>query len=172
VIRAAVLDELDVLITAHRLHDHPLHPVPIDRAIEKYPIRYVAQLPGNLMALIVRWKRGEQDHVGIMFNAILQNPDQSARRRHAAAHELAHDLCDHKGSLLYMQGTSEDLSRCGSVLGQRQEQECEYVAAYLLVPMLALFEAEGETIESAAASLDVPPHLVALRLNIWHRHTR
>ena len=57
-------------------------------------------------------------------------------------------------------------------MDRNQERQCEYVAAYLLVPARALREMKGMEASYAARVLDVPEHLVGLRWEIWRKWGR
>ncbi len=48
-----------------------------------------------------------------------------------------------------------------------QDRQCDYAAAYLLVPLRALGEMEGMEVGYVARVLDVPEEMVRLRWEIW-----
>jgi hypothetical protein len=178
VLNAAALKRLEGLIQKHKLHASDLEPVNLSAAMEPFDQGYSA-LPHSVLALTVRWRSSQlrRQFVRVTYARRLGEPEESARRRHAQAHEFAHIIMRHRGEHFVMwDGEGErEASACegfAKYVRSRQEMECEQVAAYLLVPLLALQIWHGENSQYIAHMLDVPVHLVETRWHIWRKFGR
>ena len=170
-LNATLLDRLDALAHSYELHCGPVdEPVNIWPALEKFTTAYLA-LPDPVRAMTLRWQRAGHRYVDITYNTGLREPERSAEKRYAAAHEFAHIFCRHRGDLFIM-GRRHESSSFERFVDDIQERQCEYVAAYLLVPMAALYAMRGQSTADIAVVLDVPVHLVEVRWAIWRRLSR
>ncbi|MFL5735362.1 MAG: ImmA/IrrE family metallo-endopeptidase [Chloroflexia bacterium] len=170
-VSAEVLDRLDRLIEKHRLHASGAEPVDLSPLLDAFKIRYL-DLPPDVEAALVRWRAHGKTFTRLLYQPDLREPAQSARKRYAGAHELAHAICDHRGDLYVMWRAGEPPGDFDSHLDRCRERECDRVAAYLLVPMPALRELANMDVEYIAAVLDVPAHLIPLRWEVWQRSAR
>lgn len=177
VVDMGLLDRLDRLIRRYRLHEGDRRqPVNLERVLEGFVDGYWG-LPGEVQAVTARWKGRRSGTSGRRFTRIafdwgLKEPEESARKRHAGAHELAHVIGRHRGDLFVMWRPEREPAGFEKHMGRVQERQCEYIAAYLLVPLGSLKEMEHEEGGYVARVLDVPEHLVRLRWEIWQRFGR
>jgi hypothetical protein len=174
-VAVGVLDRLDRLIDRYALHKRGgSEPVSLVPLMEAFSAGY-RSLPDEVEAVVVRWRYEGQKFVRVAYHHELREHTETARKRHAEAHEYAHIVCRHRGDMFVMWKAGEDeeevdpferhISRC-------QEGECDLVAAYLLVPLVAIWEHQGMEAGYIARVLDVPANLVELRYAIWRRHGR
>jgi hypothetical protein len=173
-VEIGVLDRLDRLIRKHRLHARPCEPVDLRPLLEEFSAGY-RDLPWGIEALMVRWLSGGHDFVRVVYHPALSEPGASARKRYADAHEYAHIICRHRGSMFVVwqsRGSTvaplafdRDIERC-------HEAECDRVSAYLLVPLPALKEMADLDPGEIARTLDIPRHLVDLRWQIYGKYRR
>lgn len=167
-----LLNQLDVVIAEHELHaSDPLTPVSLARALEAYTTGF-RHLPPKVQALTLRWECGGEEIVDISYDVALREPAASASKRHADGHEFAHVACDHVGSDFVMYRRGRGRSSFERHIEKCEERQCDYVAAYLLVPLGALRILRDHGEEYIAALLDVPPKLVKLRHEIWQKFAR
>jgi hypothetical protein len=174
VLNVAALNRLEELIQKHRLHVPDLEPVNLSAAMEPFDQGYTT-LPHAILALTVKWRSPQlrRQLVRVNYARALGEPEESARRRHAQAHEFAHIFLRHRGEQFVMwDGRASGCDELGKYVRSRQEKECEQVAAYLLVPLLALQIWHGESSQYIADRLDVPVHLVEARWAIWRKFGR
>jgi putative CRISPR-associated protein (TIGR02620 family) len=129
-------------------------------------------MPDTVEAVLVRWKKYGKRFTQITFNDVLREPAYSARLRQAGAHEFGHVVCSHRGDLFVMWRAGTDIDRFARHLDECQERQCDYVAAYLLVPLQTLRDLKNMEASYIARQLDVPEHLVKLRFEIWKKHHR
>ena len=167
-----MLDELDVLIKDRSLHSGDARsPVSVASLVEDAELFYW-WLPSPVLGLAL--------HVGgeasITFNCELNEPEHSADKRYATAHEAGHILLDHQGWFTVWRARTQDEVDKGHGLEcltrNRQERECDLAAAYLLIRRSTLEELRDEEPAYIAAVLDVPEYLVWLRLEIYQRYGR
>jgi hypothetical protein len=171
-VTSSLLDRLDGLIRKYELHDSGLAaPVSIDRLLEDYDASYKA-LPYYVDAVTFRWRRQGEELVAFTYNERLLELSQSARKRHAQAHEFAHEFCKHRGNVFIMWGAGTECVGLEGYINNKQEHQCECIAAYLLVPMRAFRELRDCEAEQVARLLDVPARLVELRWAIWLKFGR
>lgn len=158
-----MLTGADRLIRSADLHaGEP--PVAVAPLLDSYCVRW-ALTPPSVEAVTVR----DREYVGMRFNTDLQEPQASARRRHAQAHELSHVLLKHRGDLWIMWRRDSEPDPFVEDLDGIQERQCELLSAYLLIPLQSLYNLRHESREFVAAALDVPPPLVELRWAIWRK---
>lgn len=170
------MTRLESLIALHNIHNLS-SPGAIDLTalIEGYWERYSA-MPYFVQAMTVRWQsRGETQTI-FMLNDWLSEPESSAQRRHARAHEFAHLFANHRGSEFIMWG-KEAGPLCEGLetfIHSKQEHQCESISSVLLVPMWMLKELDKQGADSSyvAGVLDVPEHLVGLRWAVYERFGR
>jgi len=166
-----LLNRLDRLIARHNLHGGAVTPVDLGRVVEAFTVGY-RPFPPAVAALTMQWKSGDLEFARIAYNTSLREPSQAARKRHADAHEYAHIVCKHRGDLFVMWRAGDTPGAFAEYVDRCQEQQCERVAAYLLVPVSALRELAGMDTEYIAQVLEVPEHLVKLRWQIWRKFGR
>ncbi len=138
-------DTVEYLIRRYRLHDRV--PVSLNTLLQHFTVREYDLSPRTLgFSLVMR----HQVHIGI--NRTLD----SASRRLTLAHESGHLISFHPG----MNYTCER----NTWFKIKLEHEAQIVAAYLLVPKLAVMcYGDRLTAQQLAARLDVPVSLVDLR---------
>lgn len=168
-----LLVRLEGLIKRHQLHTLTSPgPICLDPVLEAYESVY-ASMPYFVQAVTFRWREAGERITLVSLNEGLQEPQESANRRHAQAHEFAHLWANHKGTEFIMWGVAA-LPRCtglDSYIHSKQEHQCECIAAVLLVPVWMLRELEGDS-AYVAGVLDVPEHLVRLRWDVFQRFGR
>jgi hypothetical protein len=171
----AALNRLDRLIRRHKLHSDSTDPVNLTPLLESFT-QFYASLPHAVQAYTLRWRspRVRRQLVSITYADILVEPSESARLRHAQAHEFAHIFLRHEGNEFVMWAQSPDFSCEALAEWQRglQEKDCEAISAYLLVPIGALRYWHGSPSQFIADKLDVPAHLVEARWAIWRKYGR
>jgi hypothetical protein len=183
VVDGKLLDRLDRVIKRHNLHAGRgiVEPVSLDRAMEGFWQEFRA-LPEGVEAVTVRLRKGGREIVQIAYHERLGRPERSAQLRWAKGHEYGHVVGRHDGDMWVLrrfdlEGEKEDTGahryrRFKEWLRGLQERECEWVAAYLLVPHSALWEMRGMEGWHVARVLDVPEHLVKKRWEIWRQWGR
>jgi hypothetical protein len=166
-----VLDRLDRLIKKHKLHGRGAEPVDLSPLLEEFKTTY-SDLPPDVEAALVRWRAHGHTFTRLLYHPDLRDPGHTARRRYAGAHELAHAICEHRGDLYMIWRAGDHPNDADLYIDRCQEQECDRVAAYLLIPMEALREMAGMDANYIAGVLDVPAHLVPLRWELWRKWGR
>jgi hypothetical protein len=166
-----ILDRLDWLIEKHNLHARGAEPVDPSPLLEEFKTSY-SDLPPDVEAALVRWRAHGHTFTLLLYHPDLREPNHTARKRYAGAHELAHDICEHRGDLYMIWRAGDRPDERDLYLDRCRELECDRVAAYLLVPMGALREMVGMDAGYIAGVLDVPTHLVPLRWELWSKWGR
>lgn len=136
-------------IARHKLHDGI--PVSLAPLRDLYDVRYVPFSPALMgMAFVTR------HHKLIAINRNLPRDEQ----RYALAHEAAHIILRHPNSLY--------LRKVGDWWENRQEQETDFCASVMVVPLDSLCDMslDGYTTEQIAAICDVPVRMVDIRLQL------
>jgi len=173
-----VLDRCDRLIRRYRLHGNKMvGPVGVQGLLEAYGGAYrYGELPEGVQGFLMRWDNKGTKFVLMLLDERLQEIEEAAQRRYVIAHEMAHKLLGHAGVDLELMRTRGGGWALQTAFGEWvegvQERECDYVAAYLLVPLRALREMEGMEDWYVASALDVPVEMVRLRWEIWTRWDR
>ncbi len=132
-------------------------------------------MPNIVQAMTVRWDKDEEElQTLFVLNDWLDAVEASAHRRHARAHELGHMVARHCGDkfVMWSENAGAQCAGLDKYTHDKQEHQCECIAALLLVPLWMLRELEGYDTGYVARLLDVPPHLVALRWAIFKRYAR
>jgi hypothetical protein len=171
---ARLLIKLDRLISRYKLHEADVYePVDLGPLLESFNSLW-QPLPHGVQAYTARWAGRRRRHVEMVYSHRLRAPDSTAEKRHAQAHELAHILCDHSGDVFVMRPPTGDREqgRFDKWVNSRQENQCEAVAAYLLVRWQALLVMREQTNSYIATTIDVPVELVDLRWAIWRKFGR
>jgi hypothetical protein len=143
-------------------------PVVLDALFEPY--RVASQPLGNgIKAVTFRWSRMRRRFVRITYDAALTELSRSAERRHAIAHELAHEICRHPGDQWIYWSDDAPAWTFYNLFNAAIERECDLVASLLLIPLpdLVALSREGEWY--TARALDVPQRLVQLRQALHSR---
>jgi hypothetical protein len=169
-----VLRSLDALVKRHSLHHPKGEPVSLLPVIEEYQAGYKT-LPHQVLAVTGVWQQGNKRMARIAYDHALREITASARKRHADAHEFAHILLRHEGTEFILWDRTSKVDQCNGFSNyvlSKEESECESVAAFLLVPLLALVEWRHMNSWWIARRLDVPEHLVDLRWTIWRKFGR
>jgi uncharacterized protein DUF955 len=174
VVDVKLLNRLDRLIARHKLHaGDPCQPVYVETLLDREPVTtYFGALSRKVQAYTTRWQRGVEKFTDITLSIKLREPSKTAIRRHAFAHEYAHVICKHQGDYFIMWEAQRGVDAMECLLHDTQEKQCEYVAAYLLVPRLSLFQLANEDAWYIARVLDVPLHLVELRWEVYRKFGR
>ena len=166
------LDRCDRLIKRYRLHGGKMvGPVSVDRLLEAYGGAYgYGEMPDGVEGFLMRWDGKGGQFVVMMLHDRLHEIEESAQRRYVIAHEMAHKIMGHIGVDLELRKTKGGgwalQTAFGDWIEGRQERECDYVAAYLLVPLGAIKEMAGMEAGYVARMLDVPEELVGMRWEI------
>lgn len=164
-----LLNDLDELITEYKLHDGDYRtPVSLRELISStVQIEWYWYMPSELLGVAVI----DGGEAGVTFNKELQEPERSSDYRHAQAHDLGHIVRKHEG--MYRHWRRDWISRnydFGRYLRSRVEKECELISAYLLISYSAIKALKDEGSEYVANLLDVPIHLVELRIWIFNKY--
>jgi hypothetical protein len=160
------------MIKARGVHDRPTEPVDPRPLLRDIPV--LAQLlQPPVVAYTVAWQpiTRRRRLVAVGYTRELHEPTESARLRHALAHEFGHVFERHDGDIFYLYRDGYDY-RCWGLdecVMSFQDRQCEAIAAFVLIPAEALKEYGPEGSEYLARMMDVPPHLVELRWQIWGR---
>lgn len=131
---------------------------------------YYTLLPPAIRAYMVRWRSRRHSYNDMALDVRLQEIEEAANRRYAIAHEWAHLFCQHRGDyfILWEDGAGPD--NFSAFLDGAQEQQCAYVAAFILVRKEVLEAMKDLSAFDAAERLLVPPQLVGKRWEIWWKH--
>jgi hypothetical protein len=165
---ASGLNRADRIIRKFDLHSGP--DIELRAVIEHFASVYTyVPMPALVVAITARWKGERRHYIRMRFNDELREPTESARDRHAQAHELAHVILRHRGDFWVMWEAGGPCPGFWADLESLQERQCEYLAAYLLIPLRDLVALKNETQWYIARTLDVPEHLVELRWVIFRK---
>lgn len=164
----SLLTKLDLLIAERELHcGEELSPVCVEPLLEE-AIIYYQWLPAPVLGISVQW----DGDAGVTFNRELLEPERSDDRRHAYAHEFGHIFLKHRGYFIVWRAEEGEMLTLDRFVRNKQERECNVVAAYLLVRRAALKALQDMDASYVAATLDVPESLVQMRWDIWQRSGR
>jgi hypothetical protein len=166
------LDVLDETIDKYELHACSVVPtVSIDTALGDITLCY-APLPRGVYAMAARWYRGRDLFEDISLNSKLHELTESAWRRYAVAHELAHMLLNHQGDFFYLWRAAGGLDPFQSFIERSQERQSDQAAAYLLIPKEHILDCRRDEHWRVAAGCDVPEHLVPVRWEVYKKFNR
>lgn len=146
------IDTAKGLIQLYDLHRQPHHPVDISPLLAKFDLRFLDLPPttfGFALAL--------QHKIIIALNDRLS----TELTRAVAMHEVGHIACFHPNQLHALQQ--------GQWVNNQLETEATAVAAYTLLPQLAVRGEVATTVEKIAAHYLVPPELVIIRWALFKR---
>lgn len=156
-VKSSAIERARSLISQFNLHTNPTEPVPLDRLLDKFDVRFMEDLPTETWGFTLDVGR----KIIIAINDRLDAP----LTRYVSMHEVGHVALWHPNQL---HARLVD----GEAAYDELETAADVVAAYLLIPRLALvtdYILGNTTLEELAARLIVPPELVAIRCILYER---